>query len=85
MDGGEGAHAHVRAELRAALGQAAFLRDVLPIGQQFRHDFEPGDNIGSQVKTQDGDAVQEVSFAGPFPELGRLSTETSVFTDTNVS
>jgi aryl-alcohol dehydrogenase-like predicted oxidoreductase len=26
-----------------------------------------------------------VAIAGPFPELGRLSTETSVFTDTNVS
>ncbi|MFL5820222.1 MAG: aldo/keto reductase [Solirubrobacteraceae bacterium] len=25
------------------------------------------------------------AIAGPFPELGRLSTETSVFTDTNVS
>jgi hypothetical protein len=26
-----------------------------------------------------------VAIAGPFPELGRLSTETSVFTDTTVS
>ena len=26
-----------------------------------------------------------VAVAGPFPEMGRLSTETSVFTDTNVS
>ncbi len=26
-----------------------------------------------------------VAIAGPFPEMGRLSTETSVFTDTNVS
>jgi hypothetical protein len=26
-----------------------------------------------------------VAVAGPFPETGRLSTETSIFTDTNVS
>jgi hypothetical protein len=26
-----------------------------------------------------------VAVAGPFPEMDRLSTETSVFTDTNVS
>jgi diketogulonate reductase-like aldo/keto reductase len=26
-----------------------------------------------------------VAIAGPFPELGRRSNETSVFTDTNVS
>jgi hypothetical protein len=30
-------------------------------------------------------AAGSVEIAGPFPELGRLSTETSVFTDTNVS
>jgi aryl-alcohol dehydrogenase-like predicted oxidoreductase len=29
--------------------------------------------------------ASSVAVAGPFPELGRLSTETSVFTDTNVS
>jgi aryl-alcohol dehydrogenase-like predicted oxidoreductase len=33
----------------------------------------------------DGIIAGSVAIAGPFPELGRLSTETSVFTDTNVS
>jgi aryl-alcohol dehydrogenase-like predicted oxidoreductase len=51
------------------------------------------ESVGAgQLRLSEGDLERidrimagSVAVAGPFPEMGRLSTETSVFTDTNLS
>ena len=49
---------HTRCRTALPIRQPAFLRHVLPIGEQLRHHFEPGDDVGGQLPAQERDFLQ---------------------------